>query len=133
MECDWLVDREFVRYVQLFDIVCLGETFLGYLNTETFPEHSVFVKPAVKLNHMGRRSGGVITLVRKQLTTAVENIVVGFDNILLRKLSGSVFNVDGDVFLICCYVCPQHSPYYRDKDFKCGLQLVEVRAVIFLV
>lgn len=85
----------------------------------------MFVKPAVKLSHMGRRSGGVITLVRKQLTTVVENTEVDFDNILLRKLSGSVFNVDGDVFLICCYVCPQHSPYYRDKDFKCGLQLVE--------
>ena len=40
-------------------------------------------------------------------------------------LSGSVFNVDRDVFLICCYVCPQHSSYYRDKGFKCSLQLVE--------
>ena len=62
---DKLADREFLRYVQLFDTVCiaLGETFLDYLNTETFPEHFVFVKPAVKFSHMGRRSGGVITLV----------------------------------------------------------------------
>ena len=36
---DKLADREFLRYVQLFDIVCLGETFLDYLNTDTFPEH----------------------------------------------------------------------------------------------
>ena len=122
---DKLADREFLRYVQLFDIVCLGETFLDYLKAETFPEHFVFVKPAVKLSLMGRRSGGIIALVRKQLTTVVENIEVDFDNILLLKLSGSVFNVDRDVFLICCYVCPQHSPYYRDKDFKCDLQLVE--------
>ena len=56
---DKLADREFVRYVQLFDTVCLGETFLDYLNTETLPEHFVFVKPAVKLSHMGRRSGPV--------------------------------------------------------------------------
>ena len=103
---DKLADQEFVRYVQLFDTVCLGETFLDYLNTETLPEHFVFVKPAVKLSHMGRRSGGSITLVRKQLTTVVENIEVDFDNILLLKLSGSVFSVDRDVFLICCYVCP---------------------------
>ena len=34
---DKLADREFLRYVQLFDIVCLGETFLDYLNAETFP------------------------------------------------------------------------------------------------
>ena len=85
----------------------------------------MFVKPAVKLSHTGRRSGGVIALVREQLKTVVENTEVDFDNILLLKLSGSVFNVDRDVFLICCYVCPQHSPYYRDKDYKCGLQLVE--------
>ena len=55
---------------------------------------------------MGRRSGVVITLVRKQLTTVVENTEVDFDNILLLKLSGSVFNVDRVVFLIYCYVCP---------------------------
>ena len=120
---DKLADREFVRYVQLVDIVCLYETLLDYLNTETFPEHFVFVKPVVKLSHMGKRSGGVITLVRKQLMTVVENIEVDFDNILVFRLSGSVFNVDRDVFLICCYVCPQHFPYYT--DFKCGLQLVE--------
>ena len=77
-------DREFLRYVQLFDIVCLGETFVDYLNTETFPEHSVFVKPAVKPSHMGRRSRGVITLVRKQLTTTVENTEADFDNILFK-------------------------------------------------
>ena len=64
----------------------------------------MFVKPAVKLSHMGRRSGGSITLVRKQLTTVVENIEVDFDNILLLKLSGSVFNVDRDVFLSLIHI-----------------------------
>ena len=59
------------------------------------------------------------------LTTVVENIEVDFDNIILFKLSGSVFNVDRNVLLIRCYVCSQQSPYYRDKDFKCGLRLVE--------
>ena len=103
---DKLADREFLRYVQLFDIVCLGETFLDYLNAETFPEHFVFVKSAVKLSHMGRRSGGVIALVRKQLTTVVENIEVDFDNILLLKLSGSVFNVDRDVFISVAMYAP---------------------------
>ena len=80
---DKLVDREFVRYVQSFDIVsiCLGETFLDYLNTESFPEHFVFVKPAVKLSHTGRRSRRVITLVRKKLTTGVENIEVDVDHV----------------------------------------------------
>ena len=48
----------------------------------------MFVKPAVKLSHMGRRSGDVITLVRKLLTTVVEDIEVDFNNILLFKLSG---------------------------------------------
>ena len=64
---------------------------------------------------MERRSGVVITLVRKQLTTVVENTEADFDNILLLKLSGSVFNVDRDVFLIYCCVCPQHSLYNRDR------------------
>ena len=77
-------DREFLRYVQLFDIVCLGETLLDYLNAETFPDHFMFVKPTVKLSPMGRRSGGVIALVRKQLTTVVENTEADFDNILFK-------------------------------------------------
>ena len=61
---DKLADREFVRYVHL--LVCLGETLLDRLRTETFPEHFGFVKPAVKLRHTGKKSGGVITLVRKK-------------------------------------------------------------------
>ena len=55
-----LTDPEFVRYVHLFDVICLGETFLDYLNAEIFSGHSVFLKPAIKLGQLGRRSGDVI-------------------------------------------------------------------------
>ena len=45
----------------------------------------MFVKPAFKLSHMGRRSGGVIMLVRKKLMTVIKNIKVDFDNVLLVR------------------------------------------------
>ena len=46
----------------------------------------MFVKPAVKLSHMGRRSGAVITLVRKKLTTVVKNFEVPSVRLLRKKL-----------------------------------------------
>ena len=120
-----LTDPKFVMNVQLFDVICLWETFVDYLNAEIFPGHSVFLKPAIKLDQLERRSGGVIALVRKELTVAVVNVEVEYDNILMFKVAGNIFKVDRDVSLICCYVCPRYSPYYRDKDLKRGLHFVE--------
>ena len=111
--------------VQLFDVICLWETFVDYLNAGIFPGHSVFLKPAIKLDQLERRSGGAIALVRKELTVAVVNVEVEYDNILMFKVAGNIFKVDRDVSWICCYVCPRYSPHYRDKDLKCGLHLVE--------
>ena len=80
------------------------------------------------LSRWRRTKGGsdrVAYVGKKTSFRIVENIEVDFYNTLFFKLFGSVFNVDRDVFLICYYVCLQHSPYCKDKDFKCGLQLVE--------
>ena len=52
-----------------------------------FSEHSVFLKPAIKLGQLGRGLGGVIVLVRKELTAVDVNVEVEYDNILLFKMA----------------------------------------------
>ena len=72
----------------MFDVRCLGETFLDYLNADTFPGHSVFLKPAIKPGQLGRRWGrGSIVLVRKELKIVVVNVEANYDNILPFKVA----------------------------------------------
>ena len=122
---DKLADSEFMSFIKTFDIMCLCETFLEKVNDSLFPEFLVFVKPAIKLGHMGRRSGGLVTLVKKKIADQVEIIDMVADNLQLFRISGNLLNEPKDIFLIFSYVCPQYSPYYRDKEFKCGLHQIE--------
>ena len=74
-DCDW------VKYVEQFNFVTLAETFAD--NTfdmsvvvVVFCDYVKFVCPAVKLSYQGRRSGGVIVMVKKHISKFVERIIV---------------------------------------------------------
>ena len=58
-------DADFISYVNKFDFVCLLETFVEDLKTNVFYNFIHFVSPAVKLSRAGRRSGGVLLLIKK--------------------------------------------------------------------
>ena len=50
------------------------ETFVDYLEPSVFSSHTVFCKPAVKLTKQGRKSGGVLCLVKNELVPYVREI-----------------------------------------------------------
>ena len=60
-DCDW------VKYVELFDFVTLTETFIDndFDLSGVFHDFIKFVCPAVKLSYHGRRSGGLLVMVKK--------------------------------------------------------------------
>ena len=69
-----LKDREPIQYISSFHFVCLVETFVDYLEPSVFSSHTVFCKPAVKLTKQGRKSGGVLCLIKNELVPYVTEI-----------------------------------------------------------
>ena len=96
--------------MNIFDFVCLLETFVEDLKTNVFYNFIHFVSPAVRLSRAGRRSGGVLLLIKKSLADYVQEISLGVENIITMKLSRRLFGISADVFHICVYSAPRKSP-----------------------
>ncbi|WP_419608110.1 endonuclease/exonuclease/phosphatase family protein, partial [Thiolapillus sp.] len=112
-----LGEAEFTQYVSSFDIICFTETFLAFQSAlDCFADFVQFSRPAVKLSDQGRRSGGVLILVKRTLENFVEIIDLTLDNIVLLKLDRTVFSSDRHVILCGAYVCPPDSPYYKHSQ-----------------
>ena len=135
-----LEDTDFLRYVSDFDIVCLGETFVGEGlgqvhnaragNTPTsvsccFKGFDTYMSSAVKLSHHGRKSGGLLVLVKKEISDSIEKIEAPYDHIIVLKLRKCLVGGSRDVIVLCTYVPPVGSPYYTVSGSECHLHEVE--------
>ena len=61
-------EAEFTQYVSSFDIICYTETFLAFQSAlDCFADFAQFSRPAIELSDQGRRSGGVLILVKRTL------------------------------------------------------------------
>ena len=118
-------DADFISFVNKFDFVCLLETFVDDLKTNVFYSCIHFVSPAVKLSRAGRRSGGVLLLIKKSLADYVQEIDLGVENIITMKLSRQLSGISADVFLLCVYSAPLKSPLYSKSNFNNGISAVQ--------
>ena len=78
-------------------------------------DHVKYVTPAVKLWYQGRRSGGVIVIVKqtnKLCDEFVEGIDVECDSVLVLKLSGTLLGTQADCPYLSTYVPPSGSCFY---------------------
>ena len=117
---------EFFSYVESFHFVCLTETFIEYLPENAFRDFEVFISPAKKLSNYGRRSGGVLGLVRREISSFFQQIPCPYDNILVFKVDGSLFATPCSFLLICVYIPPENSSYYNSVEESNGLITLEV-------
>ena len=120
-----LGDQEFIQYVSSFSFICLTETFLDNFTSGVFFDYAVFCKPAVKLTSQGRRSGGVLCLVRKELLPFVKEIKCNYGNCLCFVINRNLLGLDKDVVYMCAYVPPENSSYYNTFDIENGISLLE--------
>ena len=127
-------DVDCLEYINKFDIVVLVETFVegSYNVSNTFPAYDMFACPAVKLSSQGRRSGGVMVLVKKYLSGYVEHIHTLFDQILVVKLSKSLFKSTYDIMMVAAYVPPQGSKYYETAETNCHIETLD-SCMIYLI
>lgn len=122
-----LPDPDFLGYILKFDIVCLVETFLdkAFDLSRHFSDFQIFQKSARKLTSHGRRSGGVVVLVKKDISKLVYHVETEYDHILCLKLSKTLLNTEGDIIFMAAYVPPTTSPYYNTKQTKCHIDELE--------
>ena len=116
---------EFVSYVASFDFISLCETFVETFQYSLFPEHTLFCCPALRLSTQGRRSGGVVVLIRTKLLPLVRQLDCKHDNMLLFVIDKECFGLLKDVLLMCVYVPPTGSPYYNVTGTDNGIGILE--------
>jgi len=112
----------FLSYVFQFDICCFLETFTSdnFDFAMYFDDFVPFHSPGKKLSVHGRRSGGVVVLVRKRLNSHVSRILVQHDNVVVFRVYGQK-----PMIVICAYIPPAESPYYSDRDTSCNIHVIE--------
>lgn len=122
-----LTDDDFCEYIYNFDIVCFCETFTfpNFDFRMKFNEYNFVHNAATKFTRMGRPSGGVILLIKKEIEEYVKIIETNLPNILCAEVQKSWLDRDKDTLIIGTYIHPVGSIFYTDKDFDCTLDLVE--------
>ena len=122
-----LSDISFVSFVNKYDFVCLTETFAGsgFDYSSIFPDFTKFISYAKKISHQGRYSGGVLVLVKNNLSKYVKEIKTDCDNVVILQIDKSLFNLNEDVLFVSCYVNPQGSPAYNDTHTDNGIVMLE--------
>jgi hypothetical protein len=76
----------------------------------TIDGFTAFVKPAIKLSHLGRASGGVAVVVKNKLNGVIESIDVEFDNIVLLKLSAN-YSTGLKMSFYCAVIFGRSTPH----------------------
>ena len=120
-----LNDNDFIEYISSFDFICMVETFAEEFQSILFKDHTMYIKPAVRFTKQGRRSGGVICLIRNSIVPYVRELSCNSGHFLLFLLDKCLFNVSKDVLYVCAYVHPEGSPYYAYFDIDNGINLLE--------
>ena len=88
----------------------------------------IFFKPAIKITHQGRASGGVIVLVKKYLSKVFEITQVdhNFTNIVCLNICvpSSIGKVRR-LFFVSTYIPPYGSPLYEFLDVENGFSILD--------
>lgn len=120
-----LGDSSFVSFLTNYDFVCLVETFVDTFTSTFFPSYTSFVAPAKKLSHHGRKSGGVIVLVRNVFLRFVKQVEVKYDNVIVLEVAKELLGSDSNVFLVNAYLNPKNSPFYDICEYDNGIAMLE--------
>jgi hypothetical protein len=124
--CSKLDNPEFINFVKSFDIVTITETYISteFENT-LFKDYCCFTSKATKLSHYGRRSGGVIVLIRKYLEKYIERLETDLENTVVIKISKQLLKTSKDVMYISVYIPPHDSPFWSLTQNGHGVECLE--------
>ena len=112
-----------------FDFCLLVETFATTFASSSvlFPNHDVFIAAGVRLTDAltARLSGGLILLVKKELSRHVTRVNFEYDNMIAVTIDKVVFGTDTPVVLLGAYLPPSSSQYYVNTEINNGVSILE--------
>ena len=125
-----LYDKEVCDYLETFDFIICVETFVKNIPPALlnfYPNHVEYFSPAIAIRDAttARLSGGVLVLVKKYLKNHVFKLHVEYDNTVVLKLDGQLFDSNMPVLLTATYLPPTGSPYYAEMDVNNGVSFLE--------
>lgn len=104
-----LTDSSFLSELCKYDIVLLTETWTSSDRDWTIPGYSNFEVHRPRRSGAKRDSGGLIVMVKNQLSDFVTLEKTNNQNVIWVKLRKEIINVDEDVLVGLCYVTPESS------------------------
>lgn len=121
-----LTNSDFVEFLKQYDLICLTETHVSEdFELKDFKEFEAFSLPGKKLSKHGRRSGGILVLVRKTIAALCVQIRVEQPNVIVLELNKIIFGHDENTICIFCYLPPVDSPAYIESEYGVGIELLE--------
>ena len=120
-----LKDTDFVEFALKFDFITFVETFVEHFSSSLFSAYTCFVAPAKKLSSQGRRSGGVVVLIKNIFLPYVKQVKMDFDNTIVLEVNKELFGTDSNVFIVSTYINPINSPFYLSSEFGDGISMIE--------
>ena len=118
---------DFLEFLQKFDILILGETFtLPSFNFDIkFADYFHLHSPAKKYNRLGRPSGGLVLMIKKDIQKYCKIIQTKISHILAVRLDKRLLGRRSDLVLLATYIHPTGSVFYSDKDYDSTLEEIE--------
>ena len=115
-----------IQYITSHDFVCLTESFIATsFESDLFNDYCIYTAIAKKLSHQGRYSGGVVVMVRKQYSPYVKQISTDLENMIVLKIDKELLQTQKDVMLMCSYIPPYDSAYWKNCWYGIGIDLLE--------
>ena len=115
-----LTDVDFINYINNFDIILLGETWLNK-NDETnydikgFLCDHVFASKSLGARK-GRYSGGISVYYRTELKDYVSVVEKNEYGLMWLKIGNNIMNLNSDIFIGYLYARDKNSRIYRSED-----------------
>lgn len=95
------------------------------LDSELFKNFSVYTHDGKKLSVQGRLSGGILVLVRKDISHFVTKVDIDTDNTLIFHVDKRAIEMEKDLMIVCTYLPPYDSKFWQTSKHGFGIELLE--------
>ena len=106
--------------------MCLiQETWLTKENKFSFKGYVTYRS---ERSNNANQKGGILALVKKRISKGVMRVRSKSKDIMWFKMSKDYFHFTKDIYIACCYIVPQQSPYFLQGN-RDALEILEAEIV----
>ena len=111
-----LSENSFVNYIKLYDIIILTETWSQNYDKDLLQDYIHYCVRGYKKGSRGHHNGGISIFVKNVLAPMITNCKKVDNSIFLIFKNHHIFNCINPVIVGGCYLPPEGSTYYDNKN-----------------